>query len=379
MTISKSKISIMEDWSKMVNHRSDIKEENLITDNNLKKGIITDPILKKIPYLTLALTQKCPFRCIFCGNGGEVTISRKKEFDINSFKKVVDVAINLGIQKFRLTGGEPFAYRHIIDAISYILAKNKYLLINTNGLLIDRYIDDLIKLKNLDKLHIALSLHTLNESMFNKLSSTKKYFRKTMKNIELLLKYNLLMRINMVVTKYNKNEIKDMILFCCKKNIDLKLQEVTSVPSPYNKWGNLHYPFKKIEAELERMSEKRYFHDYAKNHGIPVLIYKINNIFVTLKSLHQGSRYNIERLCNKCEYFPYHEGLYDIQVLPDLRIATCRWNAFGHGSINAFKTDLKLAIKIFREAKHMSHINQIKNMAPLEKEQAFGLLIKPSL
>ncbi|MFH1423718.1 MAG: radical SAM protein [Candidatus Nealsonbacteria bacterium] len=360
-----------------MSHHPIIKEENLVERNNLKKGIVTNPTLKCIPYATLALTQTCPFRCIYCGNGGEVTISRKKEFNFNELKKIVDIATDLGIEKFRLTGGEPFAYKHIIESIKYILNKNKYLLINTNGALIDKHIRKLVKIKNLDNLHVAVSLDSLNEDIFDRLSSTKKQRKKVMDNINLLLKYGLLMRINMVVTNYNSGEVEDMILFCKKRNIDLKLQEVTSVPLPRNDWDTLHYPFKSLETKLEQISDKKYFHDYAKSYGIPVLVYKIDNIFVTLKSIHQGSRYNLKTICSKCNYLPCHEGLYDIQILPDLRIATCRWNAFGSGKISGFKKDLKLAIKIFKESEHISY-KRIKKMQPLKRKSHFGLSITPS-
>lgn len=359
-------------------HRINVQPDNEITaSRTIDNLVVKQPKLKAKPYVTFALTQACPFKCIYCGDGGEVTISSKKDFDIDSLERAVDISMQEGVEKFRLTGGEPFSYRNISRAINYVLNKGAYLLVNTNGLLVDRHLGKFASSGNLRNLHIAVSLDTVNEETFDKMSSTRGFYKRVMGNIEMLRRMNLLMRINMVVTKLNADEIGQMIDFCNQLGVDLKLQEVSSVPSPYNQWADLHYPLELAEPALNGMANTAYLHDYSKSYGIPVKIFKIGTTMVTLKSLHQGSSYNVDDLCRSCEYFPCHEGLYDIQVLPDLRIATCRWNAFGDGKIENFGEYLRTAIKVFALAQHIPKSEILKPMEPLSPAKGMGLLIVP--
>ena len=291
----------------------------------LKNYIINNPSEKKIPFLTLCLTKQCPFKCIYCGEGGEVTISKMPDFTYDYYKEVIDTAKNCGIEKIRFTGGEPFAFKKIHKILEYIKNKDITVLINTNGLLVDKVNES--SLENASDIHIAVSLDSLKEDVFDKISNTKGNFKRVIKNIDWLIIQRRLLRINMVITPHNVSEIPQMIDFCLEKNVNLKLQEVCSVPIPYGNWANLHIPLEKCDSYLKESADEILIHNYSRGHGIPIKVYRIGNIMVTNKSLAGGSHYDVDGICQKCPYFPCHEGLYDIFVLPDHSIATCRWHS----------------------------------------------------
>jgi molybdenum cofactor biosynthesis enzyme MoaA len=272
----------------------------------------------------LSLTKKCPFKCVYCGEGGETTISSSSQFDQKWLKEVISTSAAHGVKKFRFTGGEPFVYGHINECIRYVLESGCMLLINTNGLFANRLEEN--AWPNIQNLHIAVSLDSLKEDVFNTMSSTKGYFTRVMDNIALLKKLGVLLRLNMVVTKMNADEIPAMVDFCLSIGTNLKLQEVVCVPIPFSDWKDLHVPLERYDEYLSGRSKQVLLHSYSIDHGIPVKVYQIGEIFVTNKSLIGGSHYDVDGVCKSCPHYPCHEGLYDLYVLPDHRIATCRWH-----------------------------------------------------
>lgn len=172
------------------------------------------------------------------------------------------------------------------------------------------------------------------------------------------------MRINMVVGSFNLSEVDAMIDFCREIGCDLKLQEVASVPYPNSEWTEIHADLSPFEQTLESKAARVLVHDYARSFGIPVKVFDIDGVMVTLKSMSTGSRYEIDGICRDCPHLLCHEGLYDIYVLADGSIATCRWCRFG--SLETFSEDLDKAIHAFRNAEyigehHLEKMNRVEN------------------
>lgn len=325
--------------------------------NKLNASIIDNPQKKPQPFITIPLTKKCPFRCLYCSEGGELTISNSMEFEWEWFKKVVDISKAFGIEKFRFTGGEPLTYKYIDKCIKYVLDSGAMLLINTNGLYANRLID--VHHHNTHNLHVAISLDSVNEDMFNKISSTRGNFTKVMTTISLLKRKGMLLRINMVVTTLNVHEVSVMIDFCLSEKINLKLQEVVCVPAPFGNWNNLHVPLESLDNHLCKRADEVLIHSYSRSYGIPVKVYRIGDIFVTNKSLFGGSHYDTNGICKICPHYPCHEGLYDLYVLPDHQIATCRWHTI---TDTDFSSALNKGREIFMRSRYVKRrITQMKS------------------
>lgn len=295
---------------------------------NIESETINNPTEKVCPFVTLSLTKRCPFKCVYCGEGGEVTISNTLEFHREWFREAVDSSICCGVKKIRFTGGEPLVYKDIDECAKYVLDSGATLLVNTNGLFANRFANAMSGYKQ--NLHVAVSLDSLREDTFDRMSSTKGFFQRVMDNIALLKEQGLLLRINMVATTLNAGEVPDMINFCSSRGINLKLQEVVSVPIPFGNWSDLHVPLESFNSLLEKQAEEVLVHSYSRSHGIPVKVYKIGGILVTNKSLVGGSHYDVDGVCRGCPHYPCHEGLYDLYVLPDRRVAVCRWHTIEH-------------------------------------------------
>jgi molybdenum cofactor biosynthesis enzyme MoaA len=326
--------------------------DNSISDRTKINEYINDG--KKIrPYVAIPITGRCMFNCIYCREGGEVTLGSGNEtLCFDDFKFMVDCAIESGITDFRITGGEPFLNKDIIRMIEYMISKEKYLLINTCGMIVPGLFENLKEFSDCPYLDIVVSLDSLNDSNFDKITGTKSKLRRVTNAVFDLRKMGLLKRINMVITKLNCHEIGTMIRFCRRVQTNISLLESVLIPSQFGDWEEFNKPLEECRQYIEDRSEEIYIHEYTKNFGVPVLIYRVDKVFVSFKSLLGGGQYN-EELCGKCEHFPCHAGLHHIKFLPDFKISVCRWKIFGNSTKEIFRECFHNALKIFENCRYM--------------------------
>ncbi len=316
------------------------------------------------PFVSFPIVSACPFSCIYCGQGGENTISPLPAIQLET---MMDISVHLrraGVKKVRLTGGEPMCHPQIGEMIRFLSEAGFYVLINTNGVLVEDRVETLMRTSS--NIHFAVSLDTLEPEKFDRISRTHGNFDKVMRGIRILKELGCLMRINMVVGTFNLDEIDAMIDFCRDMGCDLKLQEVASVPYPHTEWNAIHADLSCLEEKLAARAKQILVHDYARSFGIPVSVYDIDGVMVTLKSMNVGSRYETDGICRDCPHLYCHEGLYDIYVLADGSIAACRWCRFG--SLETFAADLNRAIKAFRNAEYVGK-HQLEKMIRHEDER----------
>lgn len=276
------------------------------------------------PFLSFPILKACNFKCVYCGVGGEATASLNRATSLQTVKAITQKAISHGITKFRVTGGEPFLHSEIIEILNYFSELGYYTLVNTNGSLIVNYIDELLKLNN--NVRFAVSLDTLKHEKLIAISG-KDCLESVLSGIDFLSQQGLLLRCNMVVGKHNINEVFSVISFCQEKSCDLKLLDIVSVPLPYGKRSDFYQEIVSLEDELKRQCDEVFSHEYSRNFGTPCYRYRFGDVFVTVKNSWMGSHYDLYEggICEKCQYFPCHEGLYDIFALSDSRLCACRW------------------------------------------------------
>ncbi|ASJ07751.1 hypothetical protein A3L11_00305 [Thermococcus siculi] len=72
----------------------------------------------KLRDLTIEVTRKCPLKCLFCSSGSSP--SADETLDYNEVTSIIDEALSLGVESISFSGGEPFVYPHLFEAIEYI-------------------------------------------------------------------------------------------------------------------------------------------------------------------------------------------------------------------------------------------------------------------
>lgn len=90
------------------------------------------------------ITHKCNLNCLHCYNGEKINQISSKNLNMEQKKFITDKLIELGFKEINLGGGEPFIDSDIISLIRYIFPQKTVLSINTNGLLVNKNIVDIL-------------------------------------------------------------------------------------------------------------------------------------------------------------------------------------------------------------------------------------------
>ncbi len=279
-----------------------------------------------LPYVGFPLLRECSFRCPYCGVGGEAAASNVRSVDLKTLKQRAEICLRAGINKFRLTGGEPLLHPEIAEILMYFSRVDATCTLNTAAFLITRKKSIFEKLG--PNLRFICSLDALDEAQFDYMTGSRDWFQPTLEGIEYLSNRNLLKRINMVVVRDNIESIPEMIQYCANIGCDLKISDVAGTPNQFEDLGLQYADLTQVEERLSSLASKVTNHPYSQYYGIPSKIYNVNGVEVTVKSSVHGSRFALSEPCSSCSYFPCEEGLYFINILPDGTVSACRQNMF---------------------------------------------------
>jgi MoaA/NifB/PqqE/SkfB family radical SAM enzyme len=111
--------------------------------------------------ISLTITNHCNLRCRMCGQWSEEgyircnTASLKNEMSLAEWKHVVDQLASHGSPMLLLRGGEVFMFPGIMDLIEYIHSRDMFISIDTNGTLLDRFAEDIVRIGNI---HLTISV-----------------------------------------------------------------------------------------------------------------------------------------------------------------------------------------------------------------------------
>lgn len=186
---------------------------------------LIDNFGRQITYLRLAVTDRCNLRCQYCMPAKGIDIVDRKELlTYKEMYRIVRVLSELGVNKVRLTGGEPFVRKDFISFLEKLNYNKKLKEINitTNGALISNHI---AKLETLNIKNINLSLDSLQAENFKKITR-RDVFKEVYKTLESLEKSSLNLKLNVVIQSgINTNEIKDFIELTRNKNLTVRFIE----------------------------------------------------------------------------------------------------------------------------------------------------------
>jgi molybdenum cofactor biosynthesis enzyme MoaA len=317
------------------------------------------------PYVTFPLINSCTQKCVYCGDGAEMTLSNTRMFKTADLLEWHVAARSLGVQKFRITGGETLLHRDFRKIIDTVAEDAKEVLINTNGTLMKRFPKKWQGSPG--NCRYVVNYHGATEETYDKVSATKGYFGAAREGIEMLADAGLLYRLNAVVNKYNIHEIWDIIDYCREVGTNLKIQDVVSVPWAFNEWNDVHVSSVELENELERRSTRVRDHQYARSFGTPTRIYNIDGVNVTLKSVRNGSQYDTEGICKGCPFYPCHEGVYDVFIFADNTAWACNWTDIAKAKSTDKRAQLEEMITIFRRAEYRPAAERVMRMDMLEE------------
>jgi GTP 3',8-cyclase len=171
---------------------------------------LSDSFQRPINYLRVSVTDRCNLRCVYCmPPEGVKPISHNDILSYEEIYTIVSTASELGINKVRITGGEPLVRSGVTDFVR-MLAKIKVIddiSMTTNGVLLSRYASEL---KQAGLRRVNISLDTLKPDKFKQITSGDK-LSDVLESIEVARAVGLNpVKINMVVMAgFNDDELLD--------------------------------------------------------------------------------------------------------------------------------------------------------------------------
>jgi cyclic pyranopterin phosphate synthase len=144
---------------------------------------------------------------------------------------IAQTFVNNGVDKIRLTGGEPLLRKDFPEIIAQLASLKTEISITTNGILIDKHIA-VLKQFNIKK--INLSLDTMIPSKFQTIT-LRNQFEKVIDNLHLLLNNEFKIKVNVVLIKgFNDNEIIDFINLT--QYLPISIRFIEFMPFAGNEW-----------------------------------------------------------------------------------------------------------------------------------------------
>ena len=221
-------------------------------------------------YLRISLTDNCNLRCFYCMPEEEYEFTpASRLMQKDEIVTLSKIFVRLGVNKIRLTGGEPLVRKdagEIIRSLSRLPVK---LTITTNGSRIHEFVD-ILEESGVHSLNI--SLDTLQPEKFQ-LITRRNQFDKIYSNIQLLLKRNFHVKVNMVVMKgLNDSEVNDFVEWT--KNEPVHVRFIEFMPFTGNWWTSnkvftMHQMLQVIREKyvVDRLVDEK--HDTAKGYKVP--------------------------------------------------------------------------------------------------------------
>lgn len=234
--------------------------------------MLIDQFGRKINYLRISVTQRCNFRCLYCMP--KIPFNHQPKENLLSFEELflfVKVAIDEGIEKIRITGGEPLLRKDLSVFIKMIndYKKDLDLAITTNGFLLKDFAKDL---KDAGLKRLNISLDTL-ESKKAKILAQKDVLDSVLAGIDEALSIGLKVKLNTVALKdLNDDELISLLEFAKSKNIQIRFIEFMENIHAYGKLQGL-----KRDEIIQILSQKYQIKLIKKAEKAPVSIYSAND------------------------------------------------------------------------------------------------------
>eukprot|EP00560_Eucampia_antarctica_P005010 CAMPEP_0197836904 /NCGR_PEP_ID=MMETSP1437-20131217/30426_1 /TAXON_ID=49252 ORGANISM="Eucampia antarctica, Strain CCMP1452" /NCGR_SAMPLE_ID=MMETSP1437 /ASSEMBLY_ACC=CAM_ASM_001096 /LENGTH=438 /DNA_ID=CAMNT_0043443465 /DNA_START=226 /DNA_END=1542 /DNA_ORIENTATION=+ len=199
--------------------------------------MVTDKYNRYHTYLRISLSERCNLRCRYCMPPEGVPLQKQEKIlTTPEINKLVHLFAQSGVDKVRLTGGEPLLRRDLAEIISSIRSNESIhsVGITTNGLTLSRQLPSLLEA---GLTHINISLDTLCDDKFLDITRRKglsKVLSAISEAAEALPAGRV--KINCVLMNdFNNNELRDFIMLT--QNLPVDVRFIEWMPFNDNGWN----------------------------------------------------------------------------------------------------------------------------------------------
>ena len=216
---------------------------------------LIDPFARRITYLRVSVTDRCDFRCVYCMAEDMTFLPKAEILTLEELARVAEAFVQLGVEKLRLTGGEPLVRRNVMSLFRNLGAllgegRLKELTLTTNGSQLERYAGELAAC---GVRRVNVSLDTLDPVKFAAITRWGR-LDTVRAGIAAAKAAGLKVKLNTVVLKgVNEDETAELVAWAHGEGHDLTFIEVM----PMGEMGapvrlDQYFPLSMLRARLAR-------------------------------------------------------------------------------------------------------------------------------
>ncbi len=221
---------------------------------------------RKVDYLRVSVTERCNFRCQYCMPEKPFSwIPHENLLSYEELFEFIKAAIDEGVGKIRITGGEPLLRKELDKFIAMITnyAPSINLAMTTNGFLLE---ESAKLLKDAGLKRVNISLDSLDKATTQHIAQ-KDVLDKVLRGIEKALDVGLHVKINCVPLRgINDSGLLELLEYCKQRDIEIRFIEFMENSHASVKKGlttgeiqdiiSLKYPFTKIEQSSSSPAQR---------------------------------------------------------------------------------------------------------------------------
>ncbi len=315
---------------------------------------------RKINYLRIAVTDRCNLRCHYCMPEEGITyVDRSDLLTFEELERIVEIFAGLGINKVRITGGEPFLRKGLTDFISRInsIEGVDAIHITTNGTLTKGIVP---QLSDMGIKSVNLSLDSIDAQRFYQITR-RDSLPLVMDTLEQLIDHGIQTKINMVVmAQHNVEDILPMAELARDRPISVRFLE----EMPFNGSDSTTdlglWDYVKIQEHLE--SAYPDMHRVADAPSSTSMNYHVDGFAGTLGIIASYTR-SFCGSCNRIRLTPtgvlktclYDDGVFNIRDLirsgaTDEQLITALQDALSHRAKDGYEAERNRNINLITES-----------------------------
>ena len=188
-------------------------------------AVLIDQFGRRVDYIRLSITDRCDFRCVYCMGEDMTFLPREEVLTLEECERLVRVFVELGVQKVRITGGEPLVRKNALWLFQQVgkLDGLRELVLTTNGSQLDYQAQ---QLKDAGVSRINISLDSLDAERFRKITRVGD-LNKVLRGIDAAKAAGIArIRLNSVLMRdFNDDEAITLTQFAVDKGIDIAFIE----------------------------------------------------------------------------------------------------------------------------------------------------------
>ena len=189
--------------------------------------MMIDPFGRRITYLRVSVTDRCDFRCVYCMAEHPEFLPKAEVLTLEEIERVCAAFIRKGVDRIRITGGEPLVRRNVIGLFERLGARLgggglRELTLTTNGSQLTRFAG---RLADAGVRRVNVSLDTRDADKFRAITRWGDVTG-VLRGIDAALEAGLQVKINTVALKgVNEDEFADLMTWAHGRGMDLTLIE----------------------------------------------------------------------------------------------------------------------------------------------------------